>query len=111
MCVMHDSGCPMCVRGCKWVSDKFMKHQNQKGPVRFQARCRRRQLNLALVFVFILCCSTFLLTGKCAFVMLVHGQVTIIFVVYVCLFVCAEFFSAVFDPISITLGYMLYVWV
>ena len=34
---------------------------------------------------------------------LVHGQVTIIFVVsgclFVCLFVCAEFFSAVFDPI------------
>jgi len=29
----------------------------------------------------------------------------------VCLSVCAEFFSAVFDPISIKLGYMLYVWV
>ena len=27
----------------------------------------------------------------------------------VCLFVCAEFFSAVFDPISIKLGHMLYV--
>jgi len=42
--------------------------------------------------------------------------VTIIFVVSVvglsvCLFVCAEFFSAVFDPISIKLGHMLYVWV
>ena len=44
-------------------------------------------------------------------VLLVHGQVTIIFVVSVCLFVCAEFFSAVFDPISIKLGHMLYVWV
>jgi len=46
---------------------------------------------------------------------LVHGQVTIIFVVSdglsVCFFVCAEFFSAVFDPISIKLGHMLYVWV
>jgi len=46
---------------------------------------------------------------------LVHGQVTIIFVVSVglsvCLFVCAEFFSAVFDPISIKLGHTLYVWV
>ena len=47
---------------------------------------------------------------------LVHGQVTIIFVVSVglsvCLFVCAEFFSAFFDPISIKLGpKMLYVWV
>ena len=46
---------------------------------------------------------------------LVHGQVTIIFVVsvclFVCLFVCAEFFSAVFDPNSIKLGHMLYVWV
>jgi len=31
--------------------------------------------------------------------LLVHGQVTIIFVVSVCLFVCAEFCSAVFDPI------------
>ena len=34
-----------------------------------------------------------------------HGQVTIIFVVSVCLFVCAEFLSAVFDPISIQLGH------
>jgi len=42
---------------------------------------------------------------------LVHGQVTIIFVVSVCLFVCAEFFSAVFDPISIKLRHILYVWV
>jgi len=45
--------------------------------------------------------------------MLVHGQVTIIFVVCVglsvCLFVCAEYFSVVFDPISIKLGHMLYV--
>jgi len=43
--------------------------------------------------------------------MLVHGQVTIIFVVSVglsvCLFVCAEFFSAVFDPISIKLGHVI----
>jgi len=30
---------------------------------------------------------------------------------FVCLLVCAEFFSAVFDPISIKLGHMLYVWV
>jgi len=29
----------------------------------------------------------------------------------VCLFACAEFFSAVFDPIWIKLGYMLHVWV
>jgi len=51
--------------------------------------------------------------------LLVHGQLTIIFVVSVrlsvclsvCLFVSAEFFSAVFDPISVKLGHMLYVWV
>ena len=43
--------------------------------------------------------------------LLVHGQMTIIFVVSVCLSVCAEFFSAVFDPILIKLGLMLYVWV
>jgi len=53
--------------------------------------------------------------------LLVHGQVTIIFVVSVglsvclsvCLFVCLcrVFFSAVFDPISIKLRHMLYVWV
>jgi len=30
---------------------------------------------------------------------------------FVCLFVCAELFSAVFDPILIKLGHMLYVWV
>ena len=29
----------------------------------------------------------------------------------VCLSVCAEFFSAVFDPILIKRGHMLYVWV
>ena len=49
------------------------------------------------------------------FVILVYGQVTIIFVVSVglsvSLFVCAEFFSAVFDLISIKLGHILYVWV
>ena len=47
--------------------------------------------------------------------LLVHGQVTIIFVVsvcsFVCLSVCAEFFSAVFDLISIKLGDVLYVLV
>ena len=42
---------------------------------------------------------------------LVHGRVTIIFVRNVCLSVCAEFFSAVFDPISMNLGHMLHVWV
>ena len=42
--------------------------------------------------------------------LLVHGQVTIIFVVSVCLSVCfAEFFPAVFDPIWIKLGHMLHV--
>jgi len=35
--------------------------------------------------------------------------VTIIFVVSVCLSVCAEFFSAVFDPILIKLGHMIHV--
>jgi len=30
---------------------------------------------------------------------------------FVCLFVCGEFFSAVFDPILIKLEHMLYVWV
>jgi len=48
--------------------------------------------------------------------MLIHGQVTIIFIVYVvyvclfvCLFVCAEFCSAIFDPIWIKLVHMLHV--
>jgi len=49
----------------------------------------------------------------CYLVVLVHGQMTIIFIVYVCLsvclFVCAEFFSAVFDPISIKLGHITHV--
>ena len=43
--------------------------------------------------------------------LLVQCQVTIIFVVSVCLsvclFVCAGFFSAVFDPISIKLGHVI----
>ena len=42
--------------------------------------------------------------------MLVHGQVAIIFVVSVGLFV-QKFFSAVFDAIFIKLGHMFYVWV
>ena len=64
----------------------------------FLSRWRGRQTNIIIVVH-----------------LLVYGQVTIIFVVSVgltvCLFVCAEFFSAVFDPISIKLGHMLYVWV
>ena len=57
------------------------------------------------------------LLHSCMYDLLVHGQVTIIFVVSVfvclsvCLFVCAKFFSAAFDPISIKLGHVLYVWV
>jgi len=34
-------------------------------PLRFQAGCYKRQLNLALFFVFILCCRAFLLIGEC----------------------------------------------
>ena len=41
-----------------------MKHRNQNRPsLCFQAACHRRQLNLALVFVFF--CCTFLLIGEC----------------------------------------------
>jgi len=70
-----------------------------------------RQPNVALVCVYII--VSFGLFMHVAFVVLVHGQVTIIFVVSVglsvCLFVCAEFssFSAVFDPISIKLGHVI----
>ena len=44
---------------------------------------------------------------------LVHGQVTVIFVVSVCLSVClfVQSFSQPSDPISIKLGHMSYVWV
>jgi len=46
--------------------------------------------------------------------LLVHGQVSIIFIasvcLFVCLFVCAVFLS-IFDPISIKFGHMLYVCV
>jgi len=60
-------------------------------------------------------CLVAIVLTKPVIAILVHGQVTIIFVVSVCLsvclFVCAECFSAVFDPISIKLGHMLYVWV
>ena len=47
-------------------------------------------------------------------IILVHGQVTIIFVVSVGLSVCLfvqSFSQPVFDPISIKLGHMLYVWI
>ena len=57
-------------------------------------------------------CMHVKMSGTLLSAVLVHGQVTIIFVVSclsACLFV--QFFSAVFDPISIKLGRMLYVWV
>jgi len=62
--------------------------------------------NLVNVNMWLQTCYT------CITTFLVHGQVTIIFVVsVVCLSVClfVQFFSAVFDPISIKLGHMLYV--
>jgi len=50
-----------------------------------------------------------------AIIFLVQGQVIIIFVVSVglsvYLFVCAEFFSDIFDPISIKVRHMLHDWV
>jgi len=51
-------------------------------------------------------------SNSCMALVLVHGQVTVIFEVSVglsvcCLFVCAEFFSAVFDPISIKYGHVI----
>jgi len=52
--------------------------------------------------------SPLLIISNVGLISLVHGQVTVIFVVSVCLFVCAEFFSAVFDPIWIKLEHMLH---
>jgi len=37
-------------------------------PLRFQARCRNTRLNLALFFMVILCCCTFLSIGEHVFV-------------------------------------------
>jgi len=75
----------------------------------------KRKLKSLFIFVSVPIAHTNILLGhwsivgaNTASILLVHGQVTIIFVVSVCLFVCAEFFSAVFDPISIKLGHMLY---
>ena len=65
------------------------------------------------IHLYIRQCYLLQYCGYCHRLVLVHGQVTIIFVVSVCLsvclFVCAEFFSAVFDPIWIKLGHMLHV--
>ena len=67
------------------------------------------------IFVPWVQCFMYISTPVSILLPLVHGQVTIIFVVSVglsvCLSVCAEFFSAVFDPISIKLGHTLCVWV
>ena len=41
-------------------------------PLRFPAGCRKRRLNLALVFVFMLCCSTFVLIGECVLLFLLR---------------------------------------
>ena len=61
-------------------------------------------------------CDCMLAMMRCfvvIYLVLVHFQVTIIFVVSVGLSVClfVQFFSPVFEPISIKLGHMLYVWV
>ena len=72
-------------------------------------RCSRQRQQIALVRLISASCH--ISREHVTVQSLVHGQVTIIFVVSVCLSVCAEFFSAVFDPISIKLGHMLYVWV
>jgi len=76
------------------------------------------RLGLITNFSFNFCRGGIGQTMKYLWPVFVHGQVTIIFVVSVlfvclsvCLFVCAEFFLAVFDPISIKLGHILYVWV
>ena len=77
---------------------------------------------LVIILLFCLHCGCVYMVDACLwkiskYLILVHGQVTIIFVMClfvclsVCLFVCAEFFSAVFGPILIKLGHMLYVWV
>ena len=82
-------------------------------PLRFQAIGRRKRPNLGLVCLCLFYVIYFLVKD--------YGDTNSILVTYfgpcdhyfrsVCLFVCAEFFSAVFDPISIKLGHMLYVWV
>ena len=83
-----------------------------KGNEKFESCGLYKQANFQTAF-FSLIFGHWLVIALVYF--LVHGQVTIIFVVSVCLsvclFVCAEFFSAVFDPISIKLGHTLYVWV
>jgi len=55
------------------------------------------------------CCHILDNSSQMMYILLVHGQVTIIFVVSVGLSVClfVQFFSAVFDPISIKLGHVI----
>jgi len=48
------------------------------GPFHFQARVRKRRRNLALVFVFILCCSIF--CYGCMFAFVVFGLVCLVLV-------------------------------
>jgi len=42
-----------------------MRHQNKNSLLLFKDGCHKRQLNLALVCVLILCCSTFVLISEC----------------------------------------------
>ena len=71
-----------------------MKHRNQSWPLHLQAGCHKRRLNLALVFMAALFNRA---------IILVHGQVTIIFVVSVCLSVCL-FVQSFPQPSSIRFG-------
>ena len=43
----------------------YLSYSLRIDPLLFQAGCRKRRLNLALVFMFVLCCNTFLLIGEC----------------------------------------------
>jgi len=90
----------------------FIQHFNKLQDIlgRSRAVASGKKVNMCSVS-FILCTSELNLCGRFFVLLNSHGQVTIIFVVSVGLFVCAEFFSAVFDPILIKLGHMLYVWV
>ena len=74
-----------------------------------QPMATRRQLpylHMPAIMTSFVCFALMALAAPILIMMsLVHGQVTIIFVASV----CAEFFSAVFDPIWIKLGHMLHV--
>jgi len=101
ICAVNAGMVVICARRLKWAATNACSwHLYWRANSAFNANLCQQQLKSFLMLSYYVCSYWF--TAKWP----LFSQCPL-----VCLFVCAEFFSAVFDPISIKLGHVLYVWV